>query len=225
MVTLNDVFSTMEEAKEAINRHILDEGESYKVYKSDSRRHIVVCKDSVYKFRIRASLLIKKGVVITIFTAHSCSPATHYKNKQSLALWYLKDHHRASLINDRSLTPTQIQATERLRFSNNINYRQTHRLKQVLLDEIDGNEADSFALFPVYMQRLEDSDPLNQAQLALDEQCCFQAAAFTPAAMKKAYRWLRKFVALDACHTRSKFYMMFIIAVGIDANDNILPLS
>ena len=151
MVTLNDVFSTIEEAKEAINRHILNEGESYKVYKSDSRRYIVVCKDSVYKFKIRASLLIKKGVVIIIFTAYSCSPVTYYKNKQSLALWYLKDYHKASLINNRSLTPAQIQATERLRFSNNINYQQAHRLKQVLLDKIDSNKADSFALFPAYM--------------------------------------------------------------------------
>ena len=32
-------------------------------------------------------------------------------------------------------------------------------------------------------------------------------------------------MALDACHTRSKFRMMLIVAVGIDANDNVLLLS
>ena len=131
MVTLNDVFSTMEEAKKAINRYILNKGESYEVYDSDSQRYIVVCKDFVCKFRIRAFLLVKKRVVVTIFTAHSYSPATHYKNKQSSVLWYLKDHHKASFINDRSLTLAQIQATKRLQFSNNINYRQTYCLKQV----------------------------------------------------------------------------------------------
>jgi hypothetical protein len=170
-------------------------------------------------------LLKKKGVVITILTAYSCSPAIYYKNKQSSALWYLKDYHRASLINDRTLTPAQIQATERLRFSNAINYLQAHRLKQALLDEIKGNEANCFARFPEYLQRLEDSDPLNEAPLVTDKDNHFQAAAFAPAATKKACRWLRKFVALDACHTRSKFHMMLIIAVRIDANDNILPLS
>lgn len=225
MLTVSDQFPAMEDARRAINRHVLDEGESYKVYRSDSRRHIIICKDPVCKFRIRASLLKKKGVVITILIPHSCSPAIHYKNKQSSALWFLKDHHRASLVHDRTLTPAQIQVTERLRFSNTINYRQAHRLKQALLDEIEGNEADCFALFPIYMQRLEDSDSLNQAVLIADEQDHFQAAAFAPAAMKRACRWLRKFVALDACHTRSKFHMMLMIAVGIDANDNILPLS
>ena len=225
MLIINNMFSSIQEARDAINRHILDKGESYRVLKSDNRRYIVIYKDPVCKFRIKASLLKKKRVVITILIPHSYSPANHYKNKQSSALWFLKDYHKASLVNDRTLTPTQIQATEHLRFSNTISYRQAHRLKEVLLNKIEGKEADCFALFPAYMQRLEDSDPINQALLVTDEQDHFQAAAFAPAAMKKACRWLRKFVALDACHTRSKFHMMLIIVVGINANDNILPLS
>ena len=225
MLAINDLFSIIKEARDTINHHVLDKGESYKVYKSDCRCHIIICKDPVCKFRIRASLLKKKGVVITILTTHSCSPTIYYKNKQSSALWYLKDHHRASLVNDRTLTPAQIQAIERLRFSNTINYLQAHRLKQTLLDKIKSNKADCFALFLVYIQRLEDSDPLNQALFVIDKQDHFQAAAFAPAAMKKACRWLRKFVALDACYTKSKFYIMLIIAVRIDTNDNILPLS
>ena len=35
---------------------------------------------------------------------------------------------------------------------------------------------------------------------------------------------MRKFVAFDACHIRSKFRMTLMIAVGIDANDNVLVL-
>ena len=81
MVILNNMFFIIKEVKKVINCHILDKEEFYKVYKSDFRRYIVVCKDSVYKFRIRASLLIKKEVVITIFIIYSCSPVTHYKNK------------------------------------------------------------------------------------------------------------------------------------------------
>jgi hypothetical protein len=226
MLAVSDQFPTMEDARKAMHRHVLDEGESYKVYRSDRSRHILICKDSTCKFRLRASLLKKKGAVITILIPHSCSPANHYKNKQSSAMWFLKDHHRASLVDNRALTPAQIQSNERLRFGNTISYRQAHRLKQALLDEIEGQEADCFAQFPAYMKRLEASDPDNQSALVIDStDGSFQAAAFAPAAMKKAFRWIRKFVALDACHTRSKFRMMLMIAVGIDANDNILPLS
>jgi hypothetical protein len=105
MLSINNLFSTIKEARKAINRYVLDEGESYKVYKSDSRCHIIICKELACKFRIRASFLKKKGIVITVLIPHSCSPANHYKNKQSSALWFLKDHHRASLVDDRTLTP------------------------------------------------------------------------------------------------------------------------
>ena len=75
------------------------------------------------------------------------------------------------------------------------------------------------------MEQLVASDPENQSAIAVDEEDRFEAAAFALAALKQAFQWIRKFVALDACHTRSKFRIMLMIAVGIDANDNVLPLS
>jgi hypothetical protein len=45
MVALYNTFASIAEASEAINRYVLDDGESYQVYKSDSKRHILVCKD------------------------------------------------------------------------------------------------------------------------------------------------------------------------------------
>jgi hypothetical protein len=35
MIAVNDTFPMMQEAKDAINHHILNEEESYKVYKSN----------------------------------------------------------------------------------------------------------------------------------------------------------------------------------------------
>jgi hypothetical protein len=66
MIAVADVFPTMQEAKDSINHHVLDEGESYKVYKSNKTRHIVVCKDSTCDFKIKASFLKKKGAQITV---------------------------------------------------------------------------------------------------------------------------------------------------------------
>ena len=125
MVTLKDTFSTIQEARNAINCHVLNEGESYKVYKSDRQRHIIVCKDATCKFKIQASLLKKKGVEITIMIPHSCSPAVHYKNKQSSAKWFLKDHHRPSVIDDRDITPAQIQSAEHRRWVTRLGIRVT----------------------------------------------------------------------------------------------------
>jgi hypothetical protein len=86
MIAVADVFPTIQEAKDSINRYILDEGELYRVYKSDKIYYIVVCKDSACDFKIRALFLKKKGIQITIIIPYSCNPTIYYKNKQSSAL-------------------------------------------------------------------------------------------------------------------------------------------
>jgi hypothetical protein len=42
MVALHDTFASIVEAREAINCYVLDNGESYWVYKLDTNRHILV---------------------------------------------------------------------------------------------------------------------------------------------------------------------------------------
>jgi hypothetical protein len=73
-------------------------------------------------------------------------------------LCFLKDHHLLAIIDNRNITLTQICSNERLQFGNNINYRQAHHLKEALLSEIEGNEANCFAKFPAYMEAIVAAD-------------------------------------------------------------------
>ena len=103
---------------------------------------------------------------------------------------------------------------------------QAYRVKQSLLVEIEGHEADCFARFLAYLQHLADTDDGSLSRLSYDEETSrFEAAAFAPSATINACWNIRKFVALDACHTKSRYPMMLMIAVGIDANDNAIPLA
>src|ERR1700722_2536809 len=54
MVLLNHQFPSIDAARKAIKAFVLDYGESYKLVASNKRRYIISCKDSGYKFRIRA---------------------------------------------------------------------------------------------------------------------------------------------------------------------------
>jgi hypothetical protein len=108
MICVGDKFPSIEAAREAISRYILNKGESYKVYKSDKTRYILICRDSHCKFRIRASNSKKDRVSITKLDAYSCTPATHYNSKLSHSMWYLKNHYQASVINNQDITPAQI---------------------------------------------------------------------------------------------------------------------
>jgi hypothetical protein len=124
MVTVGDQFSDIKEAREAVNRFVLDSCESYKVYKSDSKRHIVQYKEQSCTFSIRAACTKKNSVSITKINPYTCRPIVHYKNKQKSSIWFLKEHHRAMVFENRDITAKQIQLDERLRYNNNISYRQ-----------------------------------------------------------------------------------------------------
>ena len=60
MLTITDQFPTMEDARPAIHRHVMDEGGFYKVYRSVRSRHILIFKDPTCKSRVQTSLLPKK---------------------------------------------------------------------------------------------------------------------------------------------------------------------
>jgi hypothetical protein len=170
VLQVGDVFPSAEDCRNAIQRHVLDEGESYKVVKSDKKRYIVSCKDNKCTFRIRASNRVKKGFTITILQPYICSPAVHYKNKNSHSVKYLTEHHRVSIIDNRHITATQIRSNERLNYSNEISYQQAYCTIQAVLLEMYSNEADSFAKFLAYAERFKAADPNNYAKIQVHKE-------------------------------------------------------
>jgi hypothetical protein len=106
MVQKGDVFPSMEAARDVVQRHVLDDGESYKTSKSCQKRYILDCKDKECKFRIRVSNIKDKGYTITVLDPHTCRPTIHYKNKKAHLVKYLLEHHHASIIDNRHITTT-----------------------------------------------------------------------------------------------------------------------
>jgi hypothetical protein len=103
---VGDHFKTMKEAKEAIKAAILDTGQSFYVYKSDSTRHLLRCKDLSCKFNIRITYSKKTELAtLTQYQEHECSPAIHYDNSGASSLQYLKSHHRDSIADNNTITP------------------------------------------------------------------------------------------------------------------------
>ena len=79
MLVINNLFFIIKKAKNVINYYVLNKREFYKVYKSDCCYYIIIYKDLIYKFRIRAFLLKKKGIVIIILITYSYSFVIYYK--------------------------------------------------------------------------------------------------------------------------------------------------
>jgi len=74
-----------------------------------------------------------------------------------------------------------VKANERLLWANEISYIQVYHTIQALLVEIDSDESDCFAKFPVYIERYKAVHPLHHADLKLSLQGNFEAIYFCPA--------------------------------------------
>jgi hypothetical protein len=226
---LGDRFKSLETARDAIKVFVLDQGESYKTVSSDKTRYIIECKDKACDFRVRATLHKKASTTpasITVLVPHSCSPTVHYNNKQAHTVSYLIEHHRASIINNQRITALQIRSDERLRFSNNINYKQAYRTIQAVLLEMYGDESESFAKFPAYAERFKTADSDNYCKVAMQRETGqFQAAFFALASLRHAHKNLIEFMGVDGTHTSSRFRMTLLVACSVDANNETLLLA
>lgn len=99
-----------------------------------------------------------------------------------------------------------------------------YRVKEAILQDIWGDESDSFALFPDYITRFKAADPTNFAAIH-ESHGVFEAAFFAPGGLRKSGQFLRPFTAIDGTHTKSKYRMILLVACGIDANEHVIPLA
>jgi hypothetical protein len=223
---IGTTFPNISSAKEAIKFYVSNASESWKTAYSDKTRFDIVCRTlRSCKFRIRASDSKKKGVHITHLKLHTCSPASHFGASNMNSLEYIIPHHRAAVVDNPKITPKQIQSIERLQYYNKIPYLQAYRAKQAILEELYGDETQSFALLPAYIEKFKAVDSNNYAVLETQANGVFQAAFFAPAPCRSATKRLRQFYAIDGTHTKSRYRMILLICCGIDANDKVTPLA
>ncbi len=66
---------------------------------------------------------------------------------------------------------------------------------------------------------------MNCAQFKLFARSNFEAVFFCPASCRRASSQLRPFFAINKTYTRLKYQMQLLIACGINANNNSVPLA
>jgi hypothetical protein len=89
-----------------------------------------------------------------------------------------------------------------------------------------GDEAKSFAKFPAFEEQYKAVDPHNFSKIAFHKDTShFQAAFFAPVGLQHASHFIRQIIGVDGTYIGSKFQMTLLIVVGINANDETLPLA
>ena len=148
---LSSNFPSLGAARDAIRSYIVDRGESYRVYQSDRKRYVVVCRDDFCKFGIRAAALKGPKYCITRYIPHSCSPAVHKNFGQAHSVAFLVSRHRTAVVDNPEILPKQIQSVERIQHGNfGVSYQQAWRTREALRQELEGDEQKGLKSFPVW---------------------------------------------------------------------------
>jgi hypothetical protein len=137
-----------------------DKGESYKVKKSDLKRLILEClatNTCQFHLRIHVSQASRNSgsCFLTAYTPHTCPPNTHQDFSQRHASWYIARSHVQSIIRNRRIKARDIVDNEATWRGSRIPDKQARRAIKYKLAQIDGFEANSFALFPDMLMSLK----------------------------------------------------------------------
>ncbi len=126
---------------------------------------------------------------------------------------------------NREILPRQIQGTERIQYGNSgVSYQQAWRVHEALREELEGSEIEGFKKLPGLLNLWSIGDSENRSTLsAYDGQ--FERCFIAPAATRTAFSHCRPFIALDGCHTKSRYQMILLVAATLDGNNEILPLA
>jgi hypothetical protein len=152
---VGDTYDTVSTGRDIIARWLLDKGLSFRRKKSEKRECTLVCKKDDCSFYVR----IYRGIQSTSlqkFELHNCSPDTHYDNPDRQSIWYIKEHHRSAVIDNRRVKASQIVSYELTQWGNTISSQQARRTKDKLLEEIDGKESETYAQIRDYIRRIQE---------------------------------------------------------------------
>jgi hypothetical protein len=223
-ITIGQEFVDIATARSAFLTEALLQGTSFRVAKSDSKRHTAVCRCNDCPFQWHAAKHVGGMVKVTKAVDHNCSPAMHLSWKGGNRVAAHLPNHQAIVEADRRVAPHTIITNERVMHGHELPYRQAHRIRKAARERIEGNAAETFKRLPSYFDQLHAVSLSTTAVLEITGNR-FLRCFIAPAAVKQAAETLRPFVALDGAHCTSPYGDILLLAVGLNANNKTLPLA
>ncbi|KAK9064097.1 hypothetical protein SSX86_017969 [Deinandra increscens subsp. villosa] len=223
------IFKNKEELKLELSLLAVKECFEFKVKRSNRERYAVVCVSDNCQWELRSNAY--KGTeafhVNHFNTVHTCSstelhPRNRNANKKALG-HIIKEQIKNC---NRVYRGGEIVKDINQRFGINISYKQGMRGKNYALELICGSPAESFAKLPFYFYNLEKLNPGTVTDIWLDEESRFEMCYVAlGAAIRSFTQQLRPIIIIDGAHLKGQFKGTMFIAVGMDGNNQILPIA
>lgn len=200
-------YSGCDEALEDLRNYADEQHFQFAVWKRDKNRIVLKCHDNNCSWIVRFSrpnrdlplrLTSKEG-------NHSClGSVQRSRGSQSNLLWVLSKIKTEMEI-DNNLKTKHIISHMLRNHGIKISYSLAHHAKETVLLETTTSQQALFALLPSYIQRLMNADPTTTAILESDDNQQFRRVFVCPGPAISAFRFSRRFMAVDGTFMRSRF--------------------
>nr|XP_043639460.1 uncharacterized protein LOC122610545 [Erigeron canadensis] len=226
-----DCFDTKEDLKIALYTKCVEDDYQLVVSRSDKHRFETKCKidqkGCTWRMMSRRVKNCEMFQVTTFIDQHTCSrtqlyPHHRQANKKVLGGFLAE----LMFVKGRVYKGHEIMTDINARFKINISYSQAWRAKCYALELLRGSPEASFAQLPAYCHNLKLKNPGSVTHIKTDRDGRFELLFIAiGAAIRSFVSFLRPVIIVDAAHLKGRYLGTNLLAVGMDANNGILPIT
>ncbi|KAI9919125.1 hypothetical protein PsorP6_011445 [Peronosclerospora sorghi] len=232
MVESQLTYSSLDEGVLAASVHAMRNRVTYRVCKRDKKKVVLTCSGEACSASIRIIVSEKTELVtVTVMDdVHGChgtlqGPRGLLRNHDFLVSLVLENFPV-----DKDTMPKNIQCLLKMQLDVNIPFSTAHKVKEKIIHESAEDQSLQFQKVQPYIHLLQEADPstvVKSKTQAINgsNEGRFHSVFIAPGAARQAFKHMRKFVVVDGTFTKNRFVQTLLLAVGRDANDQLVLLA
>ncbi|GKA78511.1 transposase, MuDR, MULE transposase domain protein [Tanacetum coccineum] len=162
-----------------------------------------------------------------LYDVHTCPKTQTYPNHRNANKKVIAHIITPKLQeNKRVLRGKAIQQDIMAEYEVNLSYQQAWRGKDYGIEHIRGSPYESFEMLSYYCHNLERKNPGTVTRIKTDEKGVFEMLFIAIGASIRTFiNYLRPLLIIDAAHLKGTYKGTNLVAVGMDGNNQIVPIA
>ncbi|XP_021975487.1 uncharacterized protein LOC110870611 [Helianthus annuus] len=227
-----DSFNDKEEFTRLVKLHSIKTHKHFEVVESKPTTWYIKCKlhDQGCKWHLRASKRKRSGSfeIIKYTGPHTCLHSMITQDHPNLDATLIAQEIQHLIKEQPSISIATLKAEIIDKLSYTPSYKKVWVGKQKAIEQVFGNWEESFTILPKFLYALQKFNPgtiVEWCVMRKTNQVEFRRVfwAFDPSI--KGFKHCRPVISIDATHLYGKYKGKMMIAMGVDGNNQILPLA
>ena len=231
MIRVNQVFRNKSALQEAVCLWALSSMREFWVKISSQEKYAVYCKKPGCQFRVYAHKpRYETHWEASVVVNHSCQLEGVLTKHRNLTAALIASVMFTEIIEKRDFECSYIMTAMRRQFKYNITYLKAWRAKRLAMEKRFGTFEASYCNLPRVLQVIKEKNPgtytaFQESEPDANDVTTFERAFFSLGTCIESFRHCRPLLCVDGTFLTGKYKGQILTAIGVDANNQILPLA